>query len=33
MLTVGMISLIVLLYRIWVFIFPVLPAEEEVEHA
>ncbi len=33
LLTVGMISLIVLLYRIWVFIFPVLPAEEEIEHA
>jgi len=32
-LTVGMISLIVFLYRIWVFIFPVLPAEEEVGHA
>jgi Ni/Fe-hydrogenase subunit HybB-like protein len=31
--TVGMISLIVLIYRIWVFIFPVLPAEEEAEHA
>jgi Ni/Fe-hydrogenase subunit HybB-like protein len=29
LLTVGMISLIVLLYRIWVFVFPVLPAEEE----
>ena len=29
LLTVGMISLIVLLYRTWVFVFPVLPAEEE----
>ncbi|MCK9996611.1 MAG: Ni/Fe-hydrogenase cytochrome b subunit [Candidatus Krumholzibacteria bacterium] len=33
LLTVGMISLIVLIYRAWVFIFPVLPAEEEIEHA
>ena len=33
MLTVGMISLIVLFYRAWVFIFPILPDEEEVEHA
>jgi Ni/Fe-hydrogenase subunit HybB-like protein len=33
MLTVGMISLMVLLYRAWVFIFPILPDEEEVEHA
>jgi Ni/Fe-hydrogenase subunit HybB-like protein len=33
MLTVGMICLIIFLYRIWVFIFPVLPAEEEVGNA
>ena len=33
LLTVGMISLIVLIYRAWVFIFPVLPAEQEVKHA
>jgi len=33
LLTVGMISLIVLLYRIWVFVFPVLPVEEETDHA
>jgi Ni/Fe-hydrogenase subunit HybB-like protein len=32
-LTVGMISLIVVLYRIWVFVFPVLPAVQEADHA
>lgn len=29
MLTVGFISILVLIYRAWVFIFPVLPEEEE----
>lgn len=29
LLTAGFISLLILIYRAWVFIFPVLPAEEE----
>jgi Ni/Fe-hydrogenase subunit HybB-like protein len=33
LLTVGMIALIVLLYRIWVFVFPILPTIEEADHA
>ena len=32
LLTLGMISLIVLLYRAWVFIFPILPASQEADH-
>ncbi len=31
--TVGLISLLVLIYRAWVFIFPVLPAEGDHKHA
>jgi len=33
LLTVGFISLLVVLYRLFVFLFPVLPAEEEAHHA
>ena len=34
MLTVGLISLLVLVYRFCVFLFPILPAEEKgADHA
>jgi len=33
LLTLGFISLLILLYRAFVWIFPVLPAEEEASHA
>ncbi|MFH2052906.1 MAG: NrfD/PsrC family molybdoenzyme membrane anchor subunit [bacterium] len=32
MLTVGMIALLVLVYRAWVYLFPILPAEEKGAH-
>jgi Ni/Fe-hydrogenase subunit HybB-like protein len=33
LLTAGLISLLILLYRAFVWVFPVLPAEEEASHA
>ena len=32
MLTVGLISLLILIYRFFVFLFPILPAEEKGAH-
>ena len=32
LLTVGLISILVLLYRVCVFLFPILPAEEKGGH-
>ena len=33
LLTIGFISILVLLYRAWVFLFPILPAEGGHDHA